>query len=294
MDRVADLPGKLDATLKALSLSRVGLAHQLEVDKSLVGRWLSGAVHPTEHNLVRLSSLVARSIPDFRLRDWFVDLQAFCLTLGVVEPVQDATMGGPLAEFLEAVRPELAFRAPAYEGFWRTSRPSVLIAERVFHDYGMIRRKGDGSIEVQMQGAGLDFSGQLFPVAGNVFVFLFDRAGRTPMTVLFKGVSLPRAMTLDGILLLAALDPNRTPAAVPIVIERIADLSGDADADQQRFVAIAQDHPEPLVPVGDEELRRRLFRDTGPMAAAQGGDGFLSVTPLSALSRGLAGDGLSG
>lgn len=294
MDRVADLPGKLDAALKALSLSRVRLAQQLEVDKSLVGRWLSGAVHPTEHNLVRLSSLVAQSIPDFRLKDWFVDVPAFRQMLGVVEPVQDPAIGGPLAEFLEAVRPELAFRAPAYEGFWRTSRPSVLIADRVFHDYGMIRRTGDGSIEVQMQGAGLDFSGQLFPVAGNVFVFLFDRAGRTPMTVLFKGVSLPRAMTLDGILLLAALDPNRTPAAVPIVIERIGDLSGDAEADQQRFAAIAQDHPQPLAPVDEEELRGRLFRNTGPMTAAQGGDGFLSVTPSSGLSRGIAGDGLSG
>ena len=50
---------KLDLVLKALSMSRGRLAADLGVDKSLVGRWASGAVTPSAHNLENLTRLVA-------------------------------------------------------------------------------------------------------------------------------------------------------------------------------------------------------------------------------------------
>lgn len=60
---------KLDLVLKALSLSRGRLAAQLGVDKSLAGRWASGAVTPSAHNLENLTRLVASHRPGFSLLD---------------------------------------------------------------------------------------------------------------------------------------------------------------------------------------------------------------------------------
>lgn len=298
MNPVADFPAKLDLMLKVVSLSRVALAQRMAVDKSLVGRWLAGSVHPSEHNLTRLSTILAHECADFRHADWFEDLPVLAHRHGVevVSPAQPATaiLPAPLAAFLEAAGPELAFRGPAYEGFWRTSRPSLLMRDHVFHDYGMIRRAADGMVEVHIEGSGLAFGGWLFPAAGNLFVFLFDSTGRTPMSLVFKGVSLPKAQSMEGILLLAALDSDRTPAAMPILIERVGDLTGDSDADLARFHEIITDQALPLDPIAPEEVARRLYRDTGPAAALAGGEMFLSVASAQALSRGETGSGLSG
>ena len=59
---------KLDLVLRALSLSRGRLAAALGVDKSLVGRWTSGAVTPSDHNLSRLTQFVPGNIQDLRRR----------------------------------------------------------------------------------------------------------------------------------------------------------------------------------------------------------------------------------
>lgn len=302
VDHVEHLGEKLGLVLRALSISRVALAQRLGIDKSLVGRWLAGTVHPTEHNLMRLTALIAESRPEFCMADWFADLAAFSRCFGIPLPVPDDQAGdtsallssGPLAQFLNAVRPEMEHRATAYEGFWRTARPSVLMNDRIFHDYGMIRRTPDGMVEVRMEGSGLAFEGWLFPVGGNVFVYLFDKTGRTPLSVLFKGVSLPRAVVLDGILLLSALDAGRTPAAVPIVLERIGDVTDDRDADLATYRQIVSEEPAPLHPLGAEMLKERLFRECGPVAAANGGDLFLAVTSSSNLSQGATLTGLVG
>ena len=299
MEHISDLATKLDLALKALTLSRVELSHRLGVDKSLVGRWLSGSVHPTEYNLTRVTALIAERLEGFRLADWFADSGHFAARMGIDQvsgtpSVPVLTASGPMAAFLESAQPDLVHRAAAYEGFWRTARPSFLMRDRVFHEYGMVRRTLDGMVEVRMEGSGLGFDGWAFPIAGNLFVYLFDTTGRTPMTVLFRGVSLPKAMVLDGILLLAALDADRTPAAVPILLERVGDLSGDLDADRANCTRMARDMPDPVEPLSRSELEARLFRDVGPEAAANGGEAFLAITGARSLTRGVTAAGLSG
>lgn len=299
MEQVTNLPQKLGGLLKVLTMSRVALAQRLAVDKSLVSRWLSGAVHPSEHNLARLSEMVSEKLPEFRLSDWYTSLEEFASRFGLdvtksKQAADEAWSKGPLGAFLEAARPELAFRGDAYCGFWRTSRPSVLIRDRIFHDYGMVRRTDDGLLAVHMEGSGLDFRGWLFPVAGNAFVFLFDSTGRTPMNVVFKGTPLPKATTLDGILMMAALDSDRTPAAVPILLERVGDVTDDAEADLARYLEIVECGAAPMQPVPDDVLLSRLNRDCGPAALAVGGDPVLMVGGAASLTRGKAGFDLSG
>lgn len=298
MDRVGAFSGKLGLVMRALSLSRVALAHDLAIDKSLVGRWLSGAVHPTEHNLAKLTVLVAARIPEFRLADWFGDLAIFAGRFGLPAPQSPTSVEGSLAEFfgpfLERARGEALRRGSAYEGFWRSARPSLLMTDRLFHDYALIRGAANGLLEVRIHGAGLTFTGWAMPSEGNLFGWLQDPVGMTPMSLVFRGVALPRAMVLDGLILLAGLDPTRTLGALPILLERVGDLSRDPAADDARCIALTEDETEPLEPLGEAVLRARIFRDSGPAALARDGSAFLSIGAQDSLSRGTTSTGLVG
>jgi hypothetical protein len=276
--------------MRAASISRVSLAHDLGVDKSLIGRWLSGAVHPTEHNLERLTALMAARTPGLRLADWFGSTTALAALLGVTAPDEAGSpahpAGAQLLPFLDLARAETARRGTAYEGFWRTARPSLLVPDTIFHDYGMVRCNDQGLLEVSMHGSGLDFAGWLFLLGGNLFVTLHDATGGTPMSLVFRGISLPKAMVLDGLLMMAALDGSRTLAAMPLVLERVGDLTGDSEADLERAARLAAKAPPPLDPVPEDQLRERLFRDAG--------GGHLIVGPADSLSRGTTSEGLRG
>ena len=53
----------LRLVLKFLSMSSGGLASELQIDKSVVSRWLKGRVQPSAYNLSRLSALMATRAP---------------------------------------------------------------------------------------------------------------------------------------------------------------------------------------------------------------------------------------
>ncbi len=283
--------------LLALGISKARAASLLQVDKSLVGRWAAGSVKPTEHNLARITSLLAERVPGFTMHDWQRDVSSFSQVVGVdpglahrsVDP-PPAVGGGVLNCVMEA-RIETERRGAAYEGFWRTSRPSVLMQGRVFHDYGMIRKGNFGLLEVTMGGAGLTFKGWALPLEGNLFAMLDGMVGFTPLFLIFKGASLPKVTQLDGLVLLAALDAARTPAAMPILLERVGDLSGNRAEDEAQCAEMGNSDPFSEEAELSEEIRAHLFRDVGPEAAAKGGDMFLTVSAAAMLSRGMAGPG---
>ncbi len=289
---------KLRLVLKVLSMSRARLAFELGVDKSLVGRWAAGTVRPSEHNLARLTTLIAQSRPGFTMIDWERDMMAFAALLGVAP--SDVQRSVPASEtaalhasclpyppsMMAQARLETERRGGAYEGFWRTSRASVIMEGTVFHDHGMVRRVPGGLLEVRMGGAGLLFEGWMMPSAGNLFVTIYDAVGGTPLFLVFRGVALPKADLLDGILLLSALNPQRTPAAIPILMERIGDLSGDPATDDARCQELLARDPRARIDDMPQAIRDHLIRDIGPEAAAQGGDLFLVTGEKRHFSRG--------
>lgn len=59
MGHGGDFAALFRLALLALGLSKTRAAALLSVDKSLVGRWAAGAVRPTQHNLTRITALVA-------------------------------------------------------------------------------------------------------------------------------------------------------------------------------------------------------------------------------------------
>ncbi len=284
---------KLDLVLKALSLSRGRLAAELCVDKSLVGRWVSGAVTPSAHNLENLTRLVAARCAGFTMLDWERDLAGLAGVLGVqFRPeatlslqAKGAPEGLPLP-VLEMAKLTTEGLGQAYEGFWKTTRPSVMMPGRFFHDHGMVRRADNGLLQFKVGGAGLLIDGWLLPAEGQLFAILFDTVGQTPIFLILNGVPLSKASLLDGLVMAAALNAARTPSAYPIVMERIGDLTGDRAADDAMCEELLA--RDPLIPMDglSEEMRRHLVRDIGPAAAAAGGDLFLLAPITSTLSRG--------
>ncbi|MBA4013218.1 MAG: hypothetical protein C0481_15235 [Phenylobacterium sp.] len=286
---------KLDLVLKALSMSRGRLAAELGVDKSLVGRWASGAVTPSAHNLENLTRLVAQRRPGFTMLDWDRSLEGLAQVFGV-KPAEPQTNGAVVEGLplpgMDMVRMVTERRGATYEGFWRSTRPSIAMPGEIFHDYGMIRRSADGLLRFQMGGSGLLFDGWLMPVEGQVFAILFDTVGQTPVFLVFNGVSLHKAVQLDGLILAAALNAARTPSAYPVVLERIGDLTGDPETDDEHCAELLKLDTAATEDTAPQAMRKHLIRDIGPAAAAAGtGELFLLSTWASSLSKGLSVDG---
>jgi hypothetical protein len=292
-------PQKLDLVLKALSMSRGRLAAELGVDKSLVGRWASGAVTPSAHNLENLTRLVATKRAGFTMLDWDRDLSGVARVFGLDAALPSAehhANGSPVLGLrlpgLDIARMVTERRAATYEGFWRSTRPSIAMPGKLFHDYGMIRRHSDGLLQFTMGGSGLLFDGWLLPIEGQLFAILFDNVGQTPVFLIFNGVALHRATQLDGLILAAALNSARTPSAYPVVLERLGDLTGDQAADDAHMAELqARDTNADEAQVGDD-LRRHLIRDIGPAAVASGmGELYLLSSWATSLSRGTSSGG---
>lgn len=148
----------------------------------------------------------------------------------------------------------------------------------------MIRLNANGLLEVRMGGAGLFFHGWMMLAEGNLFVIIHDSTGQTPLFLIFRGVPLPRAEVMEGVLLMAALNAARTPAAVPILLERIGDLSGDREADDATCDQMIKRQPTVSIDEIPDANRAYLLRDIGPSAAAKGGEMFLMTSGV--LTRG--------
>jgi transcriptional regulator with XRE-family HTH domain len=278
---------KLDIALKRLSMSRARLASDLGVDKSVVGRWVTGAVQPSAHNLSRLSALLSERIPGFTSLDWDRSLASFAESLGAdPQIVPDSAAGAlPLAlmdQFIAAT----SLRGKAYEGFFRSTRPYVLAPGRFVHDHGLIRLDPNGLLRLRIGVGGTVVDGWILPFGNQLFVISVDVTSGALLFGIFNGVSGPRADVVDGLCLTPAQDAGRTPTAHAMIFERIGDLSDDPEADDRLFEQYA--NLDPVAPEGSisDDLRRRLTGDFGPAQAALGGDLLLRLPISRSLARG--------
>ncbi|MEM9054207.1 MAG: helix-turn-helix transcriptional regulator, partial [Pseudomonadota bacterium] len=137
--------------MKVLSLSRAGLAQAVGVDKSVAGRWASGRVLPSAHNLAKLSRHIAETIPDFTMLDWDRPLSEFAERLkgGSSDPAFQA-MATLLPLLPTGLAREASYaaseRTKAYEGIWRTLRPSSDLPGHFLSDISLVRRDAEGHL----------------------------------------------------------------------------------------------------------------------------------------------------
>jgi hypothetical protein len=274
---------KLQLALKILSMSRSQLAADVGVDKSVAGRWVSGAVKPSAHNLSQLTAMIARRAPGFTILDWDRDLESLAQRLGAdASPLAGAArspVGLPL-ESLPQILSTTALRGPGYEGFFRSTRLYAVGQGMAIHDHGIVRLDGSGLLRLTMATAGVYTDAWMLLLHNQVYVIGVERATGTPVFGIFHGTGGLVATVLDGLTLSSVHDVGRTPTASPIVLHRIGDLTGDRARDDARFEELAQCNPlEPLEALAPA-LRHHLCRDIGPAAAALGGE-WLMQMPLS-------------
>jgi transcriptional regulator with XRE-family HTH domain len=271
---------RLNLGLKALSMSRGRLASELGVDKSLVGRWASGSVRPSSHNLERLTRFLANKRPGLTLLDWERDMPDFASLFGVeIAPSPAESTSLNLSnQLLDVVRNSVDSQIEAYEGFWRTTHASVFEPGRFCQQHGMIRRETGGMLQFELGADNIRYGGSMFPVEGQVFAIASDSVRHVPSFLILNVVPMPRIMLLDG-LLIAASNSMRVPTAYSIIFERVGDLSGDRISDDAHAADLMA---RPEFPADQEAVseivRNHLLRDIGPAAALAGGDMMLSAT----------------
>jgi hypothetical protein len=276
---------KLNLVLKSLAMSRSGLAAELAVDKSIIGRWSRGAVSPSQHNLARLTGLIARKVPGFTTLDWERDLAGLAEVLGL-DPDFAAPMGRPSVgtdfhdELLTDAVEATARLGSAYEGFFRSTRPHGTYPGVFLHDHVMVRRANDGLMRFDLRCDVVRVQGWMLPQRNQLIVIGAEDASGSPAFGIFNGVASQRADVIDGILLACALDASRTPTACALVFERIGELSGDPVADQARIDNLGKSNPQATPETAPQPLRAHLVRDFGPAQLALGGD-WLMRSPLA-------------
>jgi transcriptional regulator with XRE-family HTH domain len=284
------LAAKLDFALKAVSINRARLASILGMDKSAVGRWMTGAVTPSPENLARLTAVVAERSPGFSVLDWERDLDGLAAVLGVRPPLaappQRFGDGLPLACLDHSVA-TTTIRGAAYEGFFRSTRPYAQLPGQFIHDHIMVRRDANGLLRASQRTAGVSVEGWLLLLDSKLFLIGTELTTNSVAFAILNGVSTVKAGLVDGLILTCALDPGRTPTATPAVFERIGDLSGDVEADAATLASLAA--PNPVAPPGSlsDEIIRHLTPDIGPGRLPEGGDWLLHLPLAKSISRGL-------
>ncbi|HEX3919569.1 MAG TPA: helix-turn-helix transcriptional regulator [Caulobacteraceae bacterium] len=282
---------KLTFVLKALSISRGALAAELGVDKSVVSRWATGRVQPSDHNLARLSALIAGRAPGFGVLDWERSTQSLAALLGAdpaVAPGAGAAPGDRLRlPLLDQSRFSTERRGGAYVGIFRSTRPYAQMPGRFMHDAFLIRPGEDGDLTFVMMNRAVKVEGVCLLLQNQLFAIGAEMASGAFCFAIFNGVNTPQAGLLDGLVMWCLDDRERTPVAAGIVLERVWDLTGDPVVDQSRLAELC--YPNPIAPEGSltPELVAHLSREIGPSQIAVGGDWLLSLRPSRSLSRGL-------
>lgn len=285
---------KLELALKRHSMSRAQLASALNVDKSLVGRWVAGSVTPSAHNLTRLTRHFAVLQPGFTMLDWDRDIGDFAALLGAPMPSAvtptpgaGALDGFPLA-IMGQIREATARTARDLECFFRTTRPAEAAPGRFLHDQGILRLHANGLLEVRMGVRETVYQGWLFPVRGQLFCIATDAVNGALVFAIFSSAPTGRIQRLDGVTLGSSSGSLPGLAAAPIVLDRIADLSGDPEADDHRYLQMLTN--DPLAPEGSipPEVLAQLSQDFGPSHLATGGEWLLKIPLHRSLARSMS------
>jgi transcriptional regulator with XRE-family HTH domain len=258
---------KLRLVLKALVLSRTGLASALNVDKSLVGRWAAGTVTPSEHNLANLTRFVAGRVDGFTMLDWDRSSAEFAARLGVSAAAAPpaASPDWLPASILEEARRGARQRGWAYQGLWQNIRASSDLPGRFLCDIIQISSQPDESIRFRSGIEGVRYEGTALLLQNQFFYSGADAVHGSIIFGIFSGVARQRAEVIEGLSLGTLRDAGGSPLASASVMARIGDLSGDPEEDERRFEA-AVSALTPLAPEGSVslEVRHRLERTYTP------------------------------
>jgi hypothetical protein len=280
----------LRLVLKMLSMSGARLAAELEINKSVVSRWLGATAQPSAHNLSRLSALVATRIEGFSVLDWERDPRSLAELFGAdpnAIPAISASRPVLLPTAIwDRILATATVRGEGFEGFFRSTRPHPRMPGRFLHEHGMIRRDPVGLLRLAMGSAKNMVEGWMIPLHGHLYSIAADVNSGTLLFGIFYGIGVSRVEVFDGLTLIPGADMGYSPTAMAMLCERVADLSGDRVADDKRFAELSSHNP--LAPEGSvpEHIVKHLARDFGPEQLARGGDWLLTMSLARSMTRG--------
>ncbi len=297
---------RLDLALKALSIGRGRLAAEVQVDKSLVTRWLNGAMRPSPHNLERISRVIAQHCPGFSMLDWERDLGSLAQRLGVAgtdvtepTPVQPSAVplpppSGAIMDLpfglVEAAEKETSRRIGAYAARWRITRLSASGKLNYVVEHVLIRRRGHGLWFEHFAG-GHVLSGWLLVLRNRLYSMLADESDDSFAFYLLNGVVGPRAERMDGLLTSVGSERYADPFSMVVVLDRVGDLTGDLDGGDDDVAWASTVTPELGIrdpDTLDPAIRAALIPNVGPDASAAGiGDAILRIPNERSLARGI-------
>jgi transcriptional regulator with XRE-family HTH domain len=216
-ERGQDFAARLRQVMADLNLSRLTLARELGVDKSVIGRWLAGVNQPTDHNLTRLTGIIRRRHPDVTLDFW----QGPSTSLSGAAPRAHSASEGPVVSGLRAEqRPEIdANYLGLWAGFYQSTqnRGSVVLALMHIWDSEVGLRCVFTEGKVSASGAAIAIGSRLHAILE--IEPMHDRL----CLFIFNGVGSPDAVVMDGIYMISAGDAAACAAASPVVLFRIGD-----------------------------------------------------------------------
>ena len=285
--QVRGFSDRLDLVLKALSLSRGRFAADVGVDKSLVGRWCSGAVTPSSANLARLTQVIAERRPGFTLHDWDASLETLAERFGVAQSTGPEGLAALFSPTLTTpAAPAEGVRGADYEGFWRSTRVATEMPGQFVHDHIMLRNTPGGAMSFTLGIFDVRFHGWALSQQHQIFAAGADSASGTFMFAILNGVVRQRAQVVDGLILTCLRDTSGTPIASKCHLVRVGDLTGDEAADEAAFASLAGGYPFSTADEVPQAIRDHIWDDTGPTAFAAGGDQMLMMRFARSLARG--------
>jgi hypothetical protein len=280
MPAAPEFARKLDHLLKALSISRGRLALEAGVDKSLVGRWVTGSVSPAPYNLEKLTTALAQRSPGFTMLDWDRPFEAFAAHFGSSvwpQGVADAALVFP-HDVVTPARAETAMRGDRYTGFYWIHRRSFGRPGKLSRLVFRITPR-EGLLEVREGAPGFEHLGWGLLMLNRLYCMLAEQGFEGMSFMITNAGRQPRAQVLHAAYLGAASDGMLTPKAAPCALVRAGDLTGDEGEDEAIYQRMKSQaglmQPEEIPP----DVLAFLDRDFGPTAFAMGGADMVTAPP---------------
>lgn len=228
-DRNGEFARKLGLALNAVNLSRAGLASRLGVDKSLVSRWTSGQIQPSNHNLARIGELFAELRPGFSNVLWSRSVTEFArffeIDFGKSEQPAAANPHPGYLKSFAASRHETAMDGKSYAGIYVLFRQSMSNNGRVIVEIMAVWQE-DGLLKFRSHDGFFDHGGPLLLIRQQLHGYSESERVDGLAFVTLHGVGGDRAMVLDGIMLSVVASRSYDPVATKIILLRIADFAG--------------------------------------------------------------------
>jgi transcriptional regulator with XRE-family HTH domain len=246
MEVPGEFAGRLRLALKLANVSPAALGAAVGVDKSVVSRWIAGRVRPTQHNLARIASVLAQSLPGFTMLAFEAPDAEFHALLQPRGSAPSGDVDGQSLPIpfgaLDAARRETARRGVEYCGaymmyYWAFSVPGKVAR------MALLLRPEDGLIEARYGAEGFSFRGWALLMLNRMYVIFAEERFEAMAFMVLNAGQQPKARFITGILSGPA-DGLLVPTASPVVLQRLRDLTGDRAADAAAHEADCG--PDPL------------------------------------------------